>query len=120
MYDVEFYSTSNYTEYDYEIDATNGTILSYDYDAEYWNRPSYPSYPNTGSGGTNAAISLEEAKQIALARVPGATNIRIHLEWDDGRLQYEGSIYYGYWEYEFSMDANTRTIWEWERDHIYD
>ena len=120
VYDVEFYSTSNYTEYDYEIDATNGTILSYDYDAEYWNRPSYPSYPNTGSGGTSAAISLEEAKQIALARVPGATNIRIHLEWDDGRLQYEGSIYYGYWEYEFSMDANTGTIWEWERDHIYD
>ena len=33
VYDVEFY-TADYTEYDYEIDAADGTILSSDFDAE--------------------------------------------------------------------------------------
>ena len=34
IYDVEFF-TKDYKEYDYEIDAENGTILEMDYDAEY-------------------------------------------------------------------------------------
>ena len=115
VYEVEFYNTSNYTEYDYEIDASTGTILSYDHDAEYYTRPS------TGnSGNSGATITLEQAKQIALAKVPGATNIQIHLDRDDGRLEYEGSIYYGSWEYEFTIDAYTGAIREWERDSIYD
>ena len=116
VYEVEFYNTSNYTEYDYEIDASSGDILSYDHDAEYYQRPS----TGTGSSGGSAAISTEQAKQIALARVPGATDIWIHLDRDDGRLEYEGSIYYGSWEYEFTIDATTGAIREWERDSIYD
>ena len=116
VYEVEFYNTSNYTEYDYEIDASSGDILSYDHDAEYYQRPS----TGTGSSGGSAAISTEQAKQIALARVPGATDIRIHLDRDDGHLEYEGSIYYGSWEYEFTIDATTGAIREWERDSIYD
>ena len=52
--------------------------------------------------------------------MPGATNIQIHLDRDDGRLEYEGSIYYGSWEYEFTIDAYTGAIREWERDSIYD
>ena len=119
VYEVEFYNTSNYTEYDYEIDASSGDILSYDHDAEYYQRPS-TGIGSSGSSGGSAAISTEQAKQIALARVPGATDIRIHLDRDDGRLEYEGSIYYGSWEYEFTIDATTGAIREWERDSIYD
>ena len=119
VYEVEFYNTSNYTEYDYEIDAASGDILSYDHDAEYYQRPSTGT-GSSGSSGGSAAISTEQAKQIALARVPGATDIRIHLDRDDGRLEYEGSIYYGSWEYEFTIDATTGAIREWERDSIYD
>ena len=44
MYDVEFY-TSDYKEYDYEIDASTGEILSYDYDAE-----GYSYQPNATPG----------------------------------------------------------------------
>ena len=119
VYEVEFYNTSNYTEYDYEIDASSGDILSYDHEAEYYQRPSTGTGSSGNSGGS-AAISTEQAKQIALARVPGATDIRIHLDRDDGRLEYEGSIYYGSWEYEFTIDATTGAIREWERDSIYD
>ena len=119
VYEVEFYNTSNYTEYDYEIDASSGDILSYDREAEYYQRPSTGTGSSGNSGGS-AAISTEQAKQIALARVPGATDIWIHLDRDDGRLEYEGSIYYGSWEYEFTIDATTGAIREWERDSIYD
>ena len=52
VYDVEFY-TSDYTEYDYEIDAATGEILSYDFDAEYYGGGS------TASSGT--AITEAEA-----------------------------------------------------------
>ena len=43
VYEVEFYA-DDYTEYDYEIDASTGKILSYDYDAEDYKAPS-----NSGS-----------------------------------------------------------------------
>ena len=113
VYDVEFYSTSNYAEYDYEIDASSGTVLSYDYDAEYYTPPS--SGGNTG-GSSGATISLDQARQTALARVPGATanDIRIHLDYDDGRVEYEGTIYYNQTEYEFTIDAYSGVIREWD------
>ena len=106
VYDVEFYSTSNYAEYDYEIDASSGTVLSYDYDAEYYTPPS--------TGAT--AITADQARQIALERVPGATanDIRIHLDYDDGRVEYEGTIYYNQTEYEFTIDAYSGVIREWD------
>ena len=38
VYDVEFY-TKDYAEYDYEIDAVTGEVISYDYDAENFAPP---------------------------------------------------------------------------------
>lgn len=107
VYDVEFY-TADYKEYDYEIDASTGKIVSYDYDAESYTPPA------TSSG---TAITADQAKQIALAEVPGATTSDIYefkLDRDDGRLEYEGSIYYGGMEYEFTIDGYSGAIREWE------
>lgn len=63
-------------------------------------------------------ISLEEARQIALDRVPGATdqNISIHLDFDDGWYLYEGDILYNRVEYEFEIDANTGEVLKWEQE----
>jgi hypothetical protein len=61
-------------------------------------------------------ISEAQAKQIALAQVPGATSIRIHLDYDDGRQTYEGEIIKGYTEYDFEIDAVTGVILEWDID----
>ena len=73
---------------------------------------------NTGSGGADVQISLEEATQIALERVPGATeqNISIHLDFDDGWYAYEGDIIYNRMEYEFEIDANTGNVLKWEHE----
>ena len=122
VYEIEFIyrSGTGYLEYDYEIDASTGKILSYDYDAEGY----VPSTGGTGSiGGQTASISADRAKQIALAKVPGASTANIYefkLDSDDGRLEYEGKIIYNTMEYEFSVDATTGNIIGWDVESIYD
>ena len=108
VYDVEFYA--NGTEYDYEIEKSSGRILNSDYDIEHYS-------PNNGSGNTTT-ISLEKARSIALAKVPGASasDVRIHLDRDDERQVYEGEIYYNRMEYEFGIDAFTGNIIEWSKE----
>ncbi|MDR0625859.1 MAG: PepSY domain-containing protein [Bifidobacteriaceae bacterium] len=71
----------------------------------------------TASAATGQMLTEEQAKQIALAQVPGATSIRLHLEYDDGRAEYEGEIIDGWTEHEFEMDAYSGEIREWESDH---
>lgn len=110
MYDVEFFS-SNREEYDYEIDAYTGAVISYDFDAEY------NPYQQTGTG----PITAEQARQIVLARVPGATaaNIReFKTDYDDGALKYEGEIIYNGMEYEFEVDAYSGLVREWSAEPI--
>ena len=68
-------------------------------------------------------ISEDEAKQIALSKVEGASASdisRIDLDYDDGRWVYEGEIYLGEWEYEFEINAENGKIMGFEKDHIYD
>ena len=115
VYEVEFYVGNR--EYDYDIIRSSGKILKYDHDIEGF----YAGGSGSGSGAGSAqvSISLEKAKSLALAKVSGATeqNIRIHLDWDDGRPVYEGEIYYNQMEYEFEIDANTGTFLEWGMDY---
>ena len=71
------------------------------------------------SGSTsNVTLSLEEAQNIALERVPGATpqDMSIELDYDDGWYIYEGDILYNRMEYEFEIDANTGNILKWEEE----
>lgn len=110
-YEVDFYVDNN--EYEYEISASDGAILSMDTDIKN----------DFGSAASrDASVTVEDAKKIALAKVPGATenDIHIHAEKDDGRLIYEGSILYNEMEYEFEIDGETGKIWSWESESIYD
>ena len=110
VYDIEFY-TSDYKEYDYEIDAVTGEVRSFDYDAEHYT-------PSTGT-----TISLEKAREIALAKVPGAaaTNIvKLELDHDDGRPVYEVEIIYNMMEYEMEIDATNGTVFKFEYESVHD
>ena len=112
VYDVEFY-TADYTEYDYEIDAATGEIRSYDADAE-----GYSYQPDTTPG---TAITAEQARAIALAEVPGASEGDIYefeTDRDDGRLEYEGKIIYNSTEYEFTIDGYSGAIRSWESEPL--
>ena len=130
VYDVEFYVADGQVvrEYDYEIDAQSGAVRDVDYDAEYYSRPVSTPAPQTSgkpqSGGqSGGAITADRAKEIALAQVPGATtaNIReFETDYDDGRLEYEGTIVYNKMEYEFEIDGYSGAIRSWDVEPIYD
>lgn len=107
VYDVEFF-TADGKEYDYEIDAATGEVLSYDYDAER----------QAAASGT-ASITEAEAKALVLAQVPGATEenfLEFKTDYDDGRLEYEGELFYDGMKYEFTVDGYSGTIREWESE----
>ncbi|MDY4971119.1 MAG: PepSY domain-containing protein [Lachnospiraceae bacterium] len=72
----------------------------------------------TESSTSASRISEEKAKEIALKKVPQAAeeNIRIHLDYENGKPVYEGSIVYDGIEYDFEIDAATGTILEWEEE----
>lgn len=109
IYDVEFYAQNK--EYDYEIDAATGGIISSDFEIQdHW-------YDGI-SHDDGHIISEEDARNAALGRVPGATqnDIRIHLDYDDGMQVYEGDIYYNNTEYEFQIDATTGEFIEWSQE----
>ena len=121
VYEIEFVvpNGSSYKEYDYEIDAYTAAVVSYDYDIE-------ASYTPPASGGSTAssgaAVSEAAAKKTALAQVPGATEaniIKFKLDMDDGRWEYEGEIVYNNMEYDFTIDANTGSIIEWDSESAY-
>lgn len=183
-YDVEFANDS--AEYDYEILASNGEIISYKVEKNNagLTQPSQPITDNNNQAQTNSndnnqtqtnpddnsqtqanpdgnsqtqansdnssqtqtnpdgnsqtqtnpndniqtqtnstgtQLTLEEAKKLALDKVPGATdqNIAIEFEIDDGYYLYEGEIIYNQKEYEFEIDAVTGAFLEWSEEQIY-
>ncbi len=67
--------------------------------------------------GSTTAITADRAKEIALAEVPGATASDIYefeTDRDDGRLEYEGTIYYNGTEYDFTIDGYSGAIRGWD------
>ena len=68
--------------------------------------------------------SVEEALiEMYLAGVSGATEKDIYewkLDYDDGRTEYEGKIIYGGMEYEFTINAATGAVTEWDVESVYD
>lgn len=140
LYEIQF--ASGDTEYEYEINAENGNIISYG--SESLNNGQSSTQNNTetttdNSGtnstdtsqsqdnsqnttanntGGNVQFSEADAKAAALERVPGATeqDLRMELDHDDGKYIYEGDIIYQQMEYEFEIDANTGKFLKWSEE----
>ena len=111
-YEVNFYVGNR--EYDYDINAATGEIRSHDSEID----DDYVS--STEAAG--AAISEDEARATVVARVSGASasDVRLYLERDDGRLVYEGELIYNGTEYEFQIDATTGDVLDWESESVRD
>ena len=125
-YEVEF--TAAGVEYDYELDASDGRILSAD--SEVIDK-GYRASQNGTTGSQDATgtsqttpggVSIETAKQTVMDRIPGidAGNIYIHPDYDDGISLYEGEAYYAEVKYEFEINAENGNIISWEAESIYD
>lgn len=111
VYEIEWYAGGK--KYDYEIAVDTGEILSSGYDEKTsgW----------SGSNSSNVTVSEADAKQTALGRVSGATEKDIYewqFEYDDGRPEYEGKIIYGGTEYDFTIDASSGAVIEWEAESV--
>ena len=111
VYEIEWYAGGK--KYDYEIAVDTGEILSSAYDEKTsgW----------SVSNSSNVTVSEEDAKQTALGRVSGATQKDIYewkFDYDDGRPEYEGKIIYGGTEYDFTIDASSGAVIEWEAESV--
>lgn len=105
-YDVSFQVDG--TEYEYEIDAADGSIRSKELDQKH----------QTGSG--QAALTQDEAVEIALQHAgctrDSVTNLRAELDTDHDRQVYEVEFHSGRTEYEYKIDADTGDILSYDAD----
>lgn len=127
VYEIEFFSGN--TEYDYTVARDTGEILSYDQDIEGWglgqgNGQGNGNGRQNGQGNSTSStaagpITLEEAVQLVLDRVPAASSedVRIQLEEEDGRQVYEGEVICNRAEHEFEIDAATGDFIQWSVDY---
>ena len=116
VYDVDFFSVG--IEYEYEILASDGTILKKKQDAEWGKNSGTPAGHVAGQTGVSGTLTMEQARQKVAERIPGVdpANVYIKEDYDDGRLQYEGEVYYNQTKYEFELDAATGAFTDWEEE----
>ena len=143
VYEVDFYAGD--MEYDYEIDASAGTVYEADrdrmdaedrYKADLLsgkntsgssNADSTSTSGNTGSTSTGSQtssasyIGVEKAKSIALNHAGVSASAvfmeKCELDRDDGRMLYEVEFRSGYLEYEYEIDAVSGSILKAEQDY---
>ena len=106
VYEVEF--STEYRDYDFDIAISDGTIVEMSYEIdEYW------------LGRLDGSpVTMDEAVTLIQENVPGssAEDIRIWEERDDGWTLYEGNLYYDCVSYEFEIDPETGTIFNWSEE----
>lgn len=104
VYDVEFYSGN--VEYDYDIDAVSGAIVSADRDIENYVIPAQPS-TEAPTKAQASEISVEKAKQIALshAGVSSARFTKAKIDYENGVKVYEIEFKVGNMEYEYDINV---------------
>lgn len=116
VYDVDFFSVG--IEYEYEILASDGTILKKKQDAEWGKNSGTPAGHVAGQTGVSGTLTMEQARQKVAERIPGVDPAGIYIkeDYDDGRLKYEGEAYYNQTKCEFELDAATGAFTDWEEE----
>lgn len=147
IYDIEFYTADR--EYEYEINATSGAVHkksseAFQVDGAAGATAKAPAANNTKPATTNTApeannttpapaatnantgayISVDNAKSIAVTHaglsLSGVTFSKTKLDNDDGRTEYEIEFYQGTMEYDYTIDATSGAVLEYDVDSIYD
>ncbi len=120
-YDVEFWVGN--IEYDYEIDAISGEVLSYDYDAEFVpsSTVAASSAPTDSAASVEDYITADEATSIALSHANIAETdtsfLKSEFDFDDGFAEYEVEWNIGRTEYDYTINALTGEVLEFDVDH---
>jgi uncharacterized membrane protein YkoI len=116
VYDVEFYHSVQ--EYEYEINAENGTIMGYDREnrsggdrRESPGAAPQPQDKDDFIGETRAAEIAEKH-----SGVPRRAGMKVELDKEDGLYIYEVEFDADGKEYEYEINAATGDILSWECD----
>lgn len=126
-YEIEF--IYNGREYDYSINAKNGKIIDKDIEIDerttkkqdVTNKTTAEKTTKTQKVNTTSSyISIERAKEIALSHAKlKASDVRFEkvvLDRDDGIYEYEIEFVKGSYEYEYSINAKTGAIIDFDID----
>ena len=124
-YDVDFYCTD--TEYEYDIDATTGTVLKCEksiMDVEDYAERDLLVKKAAGSAAPAQAqgVTEDQALDIALKHAGlskgDISALRIHQDFDDdmGVTKYDIEFHVGAREYSYEIDTTTGNIYESEVD----
>lgn len=106
VYEIEFV-TGDGREYEYEIAAADGSVLGFNVDYQQ----------QQGTGGSY--IGEEAARNVALAKVPGAVaGDIVKFKLDSSDAKYELELVYGNVRHEFEIDAYTGKVLEWESEQV--
>lgn len=113
VYEVEFV-TNDFVEYEYTLNAENGSIIDAGCDAEDAFYREQKTHSNTA-----ASITIEKAKTIAATHANQEEEKldfrKAKTDRDDGRTLYEIEFYTEANEkYEYEIDAASGTILQWE------
>ncbi len=107
VYDIEFYSSTR--EYEYEMNAYNGKVLS----------KSSEELPSK-LDSTDTYIGVDKAKAIAVKhagrKLSEVRFTKAKLENDHGEVEYEIEFYYNNLEYEYTIDASKGTVLDFETE----
>lgn len=114
VYEVEFVCDG--WEYDYEINALDGTVL--DADKEFTGQEQLPIQPPDGDIGERLAV--ETALNHAGLSLDQVDWVDCRKEEDDGVKYYEVTFRSGTWEYEYEIGAYNPVVREWEKKQVYD
>ena len=77
-----------------------------------------PAQKATGTGTVDEAVAQKIALEHAGVKAADATITKSKLDYEDGRPEYEGKIIYGGTEYEFTIDAATGSVMEWDAEKV--
>ena len=82
--------------------------------------PEPTAAPTTAGGEIGEAKALEIALKDAGLSESEVTSSNVHLDYDDGRTEYEVKFIKGDMEYEYNIDAVNGTITEKSAESVYD
>ena len=118
IYDIEFIADGK--EWDYEINAKNGQIMSFDSELEDDDEVIFDTSKDNDNTSKADRISASEAKKIALDHAGFSESdvifAKVELDNDDGRYVYEVEFIKGRFEYDYEIDATSGNIIEHEKD----
>ncbi|MDO4720285.1 MAG: PepSY domain-containing protein [Peptostreptococcaceae bacterium] len=115
VYEIEFYKDNK--EYDYEIDAKTGKILSKDFDIENYSIP----VKKPKKSASNTVIGKEKAKELALAHAKlkpeQVVFVKVKQDRENGVKVYEIEFHGDQKEYEYEIHAVSGKVLSWSVEH---